>query len=401
MSLVLLTVFCSCGYVLAQSQQQAIPSTFFGIHVNNPTITQNETSYPVQVGYGEFRNWDVYHVSWPDVETCEAATDLPSDTCFGSSANFQPLQTELLDLNSAGVSNVTITLSRTPKWADQNTNQQTDPNCNYFDPNDQTNKYGGACYAPTGFGSECQNGTCHLNPDGTGDDLIWRNWVTAIATYVNNYHQTWCGTNCAHVKYWEIWNEFDRNNTNYSLLDPNSPNTKVSWYASTDPTYGCQVLGFAPCPTPDQLVRMTEDARCIINGTGYVDNYPTNGAHTPCNQLGSGWIVGIDNTAEIVQPSVTSPKATNALQCYLYCNQAACGAWYKVSASTQMAGPTPRNPWTSLTSTTTSCRATQRTTRLRACAASCKAMSRASPCGSERGVGATFTKGVSCGRTPT
>jgi len=37
-SLVLLTVFCSCGYVPAQSQQQAIPSTFFGVHVNQPLL---------------------------------------------------------------------------------------------------------------------------------------------------------------------------------------------------------------------------------------------------------------------------------------------------------------------------------------------------------------------------
>jgi hypothetical protein len=316
--------------VLAQTQEQAIPSTFFGVHVNNPQITQNETSYPLQVGYGEFRNWDVWHDSWPDIEQCEAASGSPSDPCFGPNgnlANFTQLQYALQHLKSVGVDNVTFTLSRTPKWADQNTNQQTDPNCNYFDANDPNNTYGGACYAPTGPTTD-QNYP-HLHTDGTGDDLIWRNWVTAIATYVNNYQQTWCGTTCAHVKYWEIWNEFDRNNTNYSLLDPNSPNTKVSWYASTDPTYGCQVLGFAPCPTPDQLVRMTEDARCIINGTGYVDNYPAKGAHTPYNQLGSGWIVGIDATAEIVQPSVTSPKATNALQCYLYCNSAACGAWYK------------------------------------------------------------------------
>jgi hypothetical protein len=72
--LALLAVLFTCGYALAQTQQPAIPSTFFGIHVNDPRITQNETSYPVQVTYGEFRNWDVYQVSWPDIETCEAAS---------------------------------------------------------------------------------------------------------------------------------------------------------------------------------------------------------------------------------------------------------------------------------------------------------------------------------------
>ena len=100
----------------------------------------------MQVTYGEFRNWDVWHVSWPDIETCEAATPVTlTDTCFGAThnaENFNPLQYELQHVKTDGVDNVMITLSRTPKWADQNTNQQTDPSCNYYDPNDSTNKYG-------------------------------------------------------------------------------------------------------------------------------------------------------------------------------------------------------------------------------------------------------------------
>jgi hypothetical protein len=49
-SFVLPTVLFLCGHVLAQTQQPAVPSSFFGIHVNNPTKTANETSYPLQVG---------------------------------------------------------------------------------------------------------------------------------------------------------------------------------------------------------------------------------------------------------------------------------------------------------------------------------------------------------------
>jgi hypothetical protein len=180
-------VLLSSAEALAQVQQPAIPSTFFGIHVNDPRITQSETSYPVQVTYGNFRNWDVYQISWPDIELCEAGSGSPSDKCFHQQqnqnlpSNFAPLTTELQDLKTAGVENVMLTLSRTPAWAVQNTNQQTDKNCNYYDSNNP--QYGGACYAPTGFGSECsQQGQCHLNQDGTGDDLIWRNWVTAVAT---------------------------------------------------------------------------------------------------------------------------------------------------------------------------------------------------------------------------
>ncbi len=313
-SLVLLVVILGGAQAIAQTQQPAIPSTFFGIHVNNPTITTGETSYPVQVTYGNFRNWDVYQVSWPDIELCEAATGSPGDKCFHQNhnaslpSNFIPLTTELQDLNSASVGNVMLTLSRTPWWA-VTTAQWGDTNCNYYDPN-HPQQYGGACYAPNG-----PSGENHLNQDGTGDDLIWRNWVTAIATWVSN--STDC-PNCANVKYWEIWNEFDRNNPNTAA---------VSWYARTGLSGACTL---APCPTPDQLMRMTEDAECIIKGTGTIDNYPNAGNHTPCGSLGSGWTVGIiGSSAEIVASSISDsgPAQATALECSLYCDSA-CTSWY-------------------------------------------------------------------------
>jgi len=117
---ILLTVFCCGERVLAQ---QAIPSTFFGIHVNDPTKDQ-QTSYPLGVTYGEFRNWDVYQVSWPDIEQCEATTDNITDTCFGSTGhdeNFTPLTNELVNLHNANlqgtnpkVDNVMFTLQERP-----------------------------------------------------------------------------------------------------------------------------------------------------------------------------------------------------------------------------------------------------------------------------------------------
>jgi hypothetical protein len=127
---VLLTTLFICGPALTQTQQQAIPNTFFGQHVNNPTYN-GQSSYPVQVTYGELRNWDVYKVSWPDIETCAATTPSPGDSCFGSGANFKPLQTELEAVMSAGVDNVMFTLSRTPSWA-VTSNQASDSNCNYY-----------------------------------------------------------------------------------------------------------------------------------------------------------------------------------------------------------------------------------------------------------------------------
>jgi hypothetical protein len=333
LSFVLAAVLLICGRVLAQTQQQAIPNTFFGQHVNNPTLN-GESSYPVQVTYGELRNWDVYLVSWPDIEpTCAASGPDPGDQCFINQtthlSNFQPLQTELEALSSVNppVTNVMFTLSRTPSWA-VTPNQALDSNCNYY--RGANSIYDGACYAP--ILPKDSQGNYQLKADGTGEDLTWRNWVGAVATYVNG--STWCGSTCAKVKYWEIWNEFTRNSTNPNQ-DPNSPPPQhASWFSSQDSTYGCNENTNGPCPTVDQLIRMTEDARCVITGQGTVDNYPNSGDHTSCADLHTshGWPGPIDDTAEIVQPSVTYPgkaDAVGSLKCFLYCDtgQKGCSSW--------------------------------------------------------------------------
>jgi hypothetical protein len=282
--LVLLAVLLICGHVLAQAQQQAIPSTFFGLHVNNPTILPHEASYPVQVTYGEYRTWDVYQVSWPDIEACEATTDSYNDQCFHQQgninlpSNFIPLNNNLQDLYKDGVNNVMLTLSRTPAWAVTSA-QDGDMNCNYY--RGTGSPYNGACYAPNGTGVGSDN---HLAQDGTGDDLIWRNWVTALATWVSS--STDC-PNCANVKYWEIWNEFSRNNPTSNPINEDQYQN-ASWYALWNGSGGSENCPNTPCPTPDQLIRMTEDARCIIKGTGTVRNYPNETARhaTPSARVG-------------------------------------------------------------------------------------------------------------------
>ncbi len=268
-----------------------------------------------------------------------------TDTCFGKTGNaenLQPLQTELVALNSAGISNVMFTLSRTPAWAVRNAtgdDQAADKNCVYYDPDDtQHNHYGGACYAPNGI-----EGENHLAQNGTGDDQIWINWVAAVATYVNNYGGTWCGSNCAHVKYWEIWNEFNRNSTDPSDIDPSGKNPqKVSWFTATD-QYGCTLT---PCPTVEQLIRMTEDARCVIVGDNYVDNALGAGVGDQCSDLRAhhGYPGPIDPTAKIVQPSITGPGSVAPLRCYLYCDSGmttGCPAWHGANSCA--------NTWSNLT----------------------------------------------------
>jgi len=88
-----------------------------------------------------------------------------------------------------------------------------------------------------------------LNPDGTGTNQHWKDWVTALVTHAISLDPT----QYAHVRLYEIWNE---------------PNTQGNWRG-----------------TPQQLARMTQDAACIIKGTG-----------TGCTQPGldtSALIVGV------------------------------------------------------------------------------------------------------------
>ena len=65
-----------------------------------------------------------------------------------------------------------------------------------------------------------------------------------------------------------------------------------------------------------QMLRLTEDARCIITGKGTIHNYPSAGAATACAQA------GLDPTAMIVTPSSGSNAVgyRSVMQNFLYCN---------------------------------------------------------------------------------
>jgi hypothetical protein len=76
----------------------------------------------------------------------------------------------------------------------------------------------GQCYWPA-----------DLKSDGTGTNQHWKDWITALATHSAN-------NSGAHIKYYEIWNE---------------PNDDAFFRGTTA-----------------QLVRMTQDAACIIKGIG-------------------------------------------------------------------------------------------------------------------------------------
>jgi len=106
---------------------------------------------------------------------------------------------------------VEYTFGRVPQWASSNPNDTVCANAP------------GSCDPPN-----------DLNSDGTGTDQHWKDFVTAIATRVNdaNYLQTH-----APIKYWELWDE--------------APNP-FRWHPKSEQE------GIA------QMIRMASDARDII-----------------------------------------------------------------------------------------------------------------------------------------
>ena len=222
------------------------PASLFGF-----TDTSTSAKHFPTVDYGMQRFWDSPPLQWPSINTASGVFD------------FTNLDSTLAQGYSSGVMEGMYTLARTPPWA---TSNPADTSCHY------------TTAASGGGAGEC-DAPIDLNTDGSGANAIWKAWITAIATHVNN--PTYLQTH-AHIKYWEIWNE---------------PDNQPFWSGS-----------FA------QLARLTEDANCIITGRGVIHE-SGNGTATPCTAT------AIDPTAQIVMSS--GHAKTGALtyaQNQLYCN---------------------------------------------------------------------------------
>ncbi len=228
------------------------PSTLFGFTSTNTSVRD----YPT-VTYGMQRFWDSPPLQWPSINTSSGVYD------------FTNLDSVLAQAYTSGVMEGMYTLARTPPWA---SSKPSDTSCHYTT-------------ATSGGGAGECDAPIDLNADGTGTNAIWKAWITAIATHVNN--PTYLQTH-AHIKYWEIWNE---------------PDATFYWSGS-----------FA------QLARLTEDANCIITGRGVIHE-SGNGTATPCTAT------PIDPTAQIVMASGHADSASNLnyAQNQLYCNAAPAG----------------------------------------------------------------------------
>jgi uncharacterized protein YjdB len=232
--------------ILTVNSASSSNAELFGLHIHSTA-----TPWP-RIGFGGFRLWDT-NTYWAQIERSNGVYD------------FSTLDRVLAELHSHGISTVVYTFGQVPNWASSN---PTDSACD-FASWDGT----GGCDLPR-----------DINPDGSGTDQTWINFVTALAHHVNDpaYLQTH-----AHIQYWEPWNEWYRNNV---------VNTYPWNLISLRATYA-------------QMVRMSEDLRCIITGTGLVNG-------NACTAM------AIDSTAKIVSPSDggQNPGSLAVFQNFLYCD---------------------------------------------------------------------------------
>jgi hypothetical protein len=248
----------------ADNSNTPVPAAFFGLVDVDFGDTQG---FSLPFPFGQFRIWN-FTANWPYIETANNVFD------------WSPLDEYLTVLKSQGVDNVFYTLDRTPLWATIN---PIDSNCAF------------ANEGPKFYG-ECDLWS-DINPDGSGANATWRVWVASIAAHVND--PTYLQTH-AHIKYWEPWNEFIQSPT----LNPK--------YAKSFDTHVMYNGTFA------QLVRMTEDARCLLTGQGKIT-----ATGETCTQVlqSVGRSKAIDPSAQITTPSsLPFWGGLTVLQNFLYCN---------------------------------------------------------------------------------
>jgi hypothetical protein len=185
----------SCAGVSTGNSNNTLPgatrpgaanSLFFGMQMSADVLKRQP--WPTSA-FGTIRLWDT-NTAWGEINTAPGVYD------------WTVLDRWISAAQSHGVSDLMYTFGKTPVWASVSPN---DTSCAAF-------WEGGACDPPD-----------DLNPDGTGTDQHWKDFVTAIATHA-----------AGKIKYWEGWNE---------------PENITEWTG-----------------TAAQLVRMAKDARSIILG---------------------------------------------------------------------------------------------------------------------------------------
>ena len=228
-------------------QNGVIESTYFGIHGH----TLEEGPWNQVAPFSADRLWGT-GAAWPQLQ--------PTNGAF----NWKHLDDWMALLATNGVTHVEFTLSGVARWASSDPNN-TKAVCDLTTVLPPT--YYGSCDPPS-----------DLNSDGTGADQYWRNWVAGVAQRLQSDGSTYGIT----IDSYEPWNEFTReiNNITYG--------NQVSWAG-----------------TNEQLVRMVQDARCIIVGNlGGSQATEASGGQT-CEQVlqSVGLSAPVDPSALFLSPS--------------------------------------------------------------------------------------------------
>jgi len=161
-------------------------SLFFGMQMNTGVL--NHQPWPTPQ-FGTIRLWDT-NTTWQEINPAPGVYD------------WSVLDSWVSTAQSHGVTDIVYTFGKTPTWASSNPNNIS-------------------CLASWGAGA-CDPPD-DLNPDGTGTNQHWKDFVTAIATH-----------GAGKIKYWEGWNE---------------PENSAEWTG-----------------TVAQMARMAKDAKSIILG---------------------------------------------------------------------------------------------------------------------------------------
>jgi hypothetical protein len=261
------------------TQPAQAPSVFFGMHQSHVQGCPGDNaslSFPLfDAPAGAFRIWSTCKTQWSDMDL------------GGGSYSFSGLDNILLALRTKGINDAYLSLGSTPNYISSN---PTDTLCDAANVDGQPP---GMCDPPT-----------DLNSDGSGTDLTWRNFLTALLEHVTapGYASTH-----AHISMYEIWSEFHRSDT------VGAPGTICSPPTSSN-GIPCSYRG-----TFAQMLRMTQDMRCIVKG---IASDPITGLGLTCGTAGYT-ATGLDLTALVMEGDAGGAPLDDGnatMQNYLYCN---------------------------------------------------------------------------------
>jgi hypothetical protein len=153
-----------------------IPAQYLGLDLH-PEVLNDKVPWP-SIPFGSIRLWAT-QTQWSVLNPSEGNYD------------WTPLDSWLNIAAQNGKTDIIYTFGVVPTWASSKPNDQTCVS-GYSPP--------GSCDAPY-----------DVNPDGSGADQLWQDFVTALVSHA-----------AGRIKYWEMWNEpdcaYEWNGTNAQLV---------------------------------------------------------------------------------------------------------------------------------------------------------------------------------------